>query len=58
MTISRRTSAGTAPPAQRYKADRHVDAGNRIMDLKQALREANVLDVNFTAVMDRQRKAE
>ena len=51
------------PPEQRrrlsvsIKADRHVDMGT-IMDLKQALREANVLDVNFTAVMDRQGKAE
>ena len=51
------------PPEQRrrlsvsIKADRHVDMGT-IMDLKQALREANVLDVNFTAVMERQGKAE
>lgn len=51
------------PPEQRrqlsvsIKADRHVDMGT-IMDLKQALREANVLNVNFTAVMDRKGQTE
>lgn len=51
------------PPEQRrqlsvsIKADRHVDMGI-IMDLKQALREANVLNVNFTAVMDRKGQTE
>ncbi|MGP1593471.1 MAG: ExbD/TolR family protein [Prevotella multiformis] len=39
------------------KADRHVDMGT-IMDLKQALREANVLNVNFTAVMGRKGQTE
>ena len=51
------------PPEQRrqlsvsIKADRHVDMGT-IMDLKQALREANVLNVNFTAVMGRKGQTE
>ncbi|WP_277044602.1 ExbD/TolR family protein [Prevotella multiformis] len=51
------------PPEQRrqlsvsIKADRHVDMGT-IMDLKQALREANVLNVNFTAVMNRKGQTE
>lgn len=51
------------PPEQRrqlsvsIKADRHVDMGT-IMDLKQALREANVLNLNFTAVMDRKGQTE
>ena len=51
------------PPEQRrqlsvsIKADRHVDMGT-IMDLKQALREANVLNVNFTAVMSKDSKLE
>ena len=51
------------PPEQRrqlsvsIKADRHVDMGT-ILDLKQALREANVLNVNFTAVMDRKGQTE
>lgn len=51
------------PPEQRrqlsvsIKADRHVDMGT-IMDLKQALREANVLNVNFTAVMNKDSKLE
>lgn len=39
------------------KADRHADMGT-IMDLKQALREANVLNVNFTAVMSKDSKLE
>lgn len=49
------------PPEQRkklcvsIKADRHADMGT-IMDLKQVLREANVLNVNFTAVVDRNNK--
>ena len=37
------------------KADRNADMGT-IMDLKQALREANVLNVNFTATMSRNNK--
>ena len=37
------------------KADRHADMGT-IMDLKQVLREANVLNVNFTATMSRNNK--
>ncbi|WP_455063419.1 ExbD/TolR family protein [Prevotella fusca] len=51
------------PPEQRrqlsvsIKADRHADMGT-IMDLKQALREANVLNVNFTAVMSKDSKLE
>ena len=51
------------PPEQRrqlsvsIKADRHVDMGT-IMDLKQVLREANVLNVNFTAVMGKDSKLE
>ncbi|WP_455074593.1 ExbD/TolR family protein [Prevotella fusca] len=51
------------PPEQRrqlsvsIKADRHVDMGT-IMDLKQVLREANVLNVNFTAVMSKDSKLE
>ena len=51
------------PPEQRrqlsvsIKADRHADMGT-IMDLKQALREANVLSVNFTAVMSKDSKLE
>lgn len=46
------------PPEQRrqlsvsIKADRHADMGT-VMDLKQALREANVLNVSFTAVRSR-----
>lgn len=49
------------PPEQRkqlsvsIKADRHADMG-MIMDLKQALREANVLNINFTATMSRDNK--
>jgi len=49
------------PPEQRkelsvsIKADRHADMGT-IMDLKQVLREANVLNVNFTATMSRNNK--
>lgn len=49
------------PPEQRkqlsvsIKADRHTDMG-MIMDLKQALREANVLNINFTATMSRDNK--
>ena len=49
------------PPEQRkqlsvsIKADRHADMG-MIMDLKQALREANVLNINFTARMSRDNK--
>ena len=44
------------PPEERkqlsvsIKADRHVDMG-LIIDLKQALREANILNVNFSATM-------
>ena len=55
--------SASLPPEQRrqlsvsIKADRHVDMGT-IMDLKQALREANVLNVNFTAVMDRKGQTE
>lgn len=51
------------PPEQRrqlsvsIKADRHADMGT-VMDLKQALREANVLNVNFTAVMSKDSKLE
>ena len=51
------------PPEQRrqlsvsIKADRHADMCT-IMDLKQALREANVLNVNFTAVMSKDSKLE
>lgn len=51
------------PPEQRrqlsvsIKADRHADMGT-IMDLKQALREANVFNVNFTAVMSKDSKLE
>ena len=51
------------PPEQRrqlsvsIKADRQADMGT-IMDLKQALREANVLNVNFTAVMSKDSKLE
>ena len=37
------------------KADRNAEMGT-IMDLKQALREANVLNVNFTATMSRNNK--
>ena len=49
------------PPEQRkqlsvsIKADRHADMG-MIMDLKQALREANVLNINFTTTMSRDNK--
>lgn len=51
------------PPAQRrqlsvsIKADRHADMG-MIMDLKQALREAGVLNVSFTAAMGRNSRQE
>ena len=44
------------PPEERkqlsvsIKADRHVDMG-LIIDLKQALRESNILNVNFSATM-------
>ena len=49
------------PPEQRkelsvsIKADHHADMGT-IMDLKQVLREANVLNINFTATMSRNNK--
>lgn len=49
------------PPEQRkqlsisIKADRNVDMGT-IIDLKQSLREANVLNVNFTATTNRNAK--
>jgi membrane protein len=49
------------PPEQRkqlsvsIKADRHADMGT-IMDIKQALREANVLNINFSATMSRNNK--
>lgn len=49
------------PPEQRkqliisIKADRKVDMGT-IIDLKQSLREANVLNVNFTATTNRNAK--
>lgn len=36
------------------KADKQVDMGT-IIDIKQALREANVLNVNFTAVLDKEK---
>ena len=48
------------PPEERkqlsvsIKADRHVDMG-LIIDLKQALREANILNVNFSATMSHQK---
>lgn len=49
------------PPEQRkqlsisIKADRKVDMGT-IIDLKQSLREANVLNVNFTATTNKNAK--
>ena len=48
--------SASMPPEERkqlsvsIKADRHVDMG-LIIDLKQALREANILNVNFSATM-------